>query len=116
MGNTTGGFNTASGINALVNNTTGSSNTALGDSAGFSVTSASHAICIGANVQGENASNTCYIGNIFGVTCSLPSRRSSLSLIEVAMVFAPRGLILPGRPGHRCLESQTLIDRVRKSW
>lgn len=70
MGNTTGGFNTASGINALVNNTTGSSNTALGDSAGFSVTSASHVICIGANVQGENVSNTCYIGNIFGVTFS----------------------------------------------
>jgi hypothetical protein len=25
-------------------------------------------ICIGANVQGENVSDTCYIGNIFGVT------------------------------------------------
>ena len=65
---TTGDFNTASGFNALVNNTTGGSNTALGDSAGFNVTTASHVICIGANVQGENISNTCYIGNIFGVT------------------------------------------------
>jgi hypothetical protein len=55
-------------LNALVNNTGGSSNTALGDSAGFGVTTASHVICIGANVQGENVSNTCYIGNIFGVT------------------------------------------------
>jgi uncharacterized coiled-coil protein SlyX len=64
--NASGGFNTASGINALVNNTTGSSNTALGDSAGFSVTTADHVICIGANVQGQNESNTCYIGNIFG--------------------------------------------------
>ena len=68
--NTTGGFNTASGINALVNNIGGSSNTALGDSAGFNVTTANHVICIGANVQGENVSNTCYIGNIFGVTSS----------------------------------------------
>ena len=55
-------------------------------------------------------SNTCYIGNVFGVTSSggagvfinangklgttTSSRRSSLSLIEVATVFAPRGLIL----------------------
>jgi hypothetical protein len=68
--NTTGGFNTASGINVLANNTTGSSNTAIGDSAGFAVTTADHVICIGANVQGENVSNTCYIGNIFGVTSS----------------------------------------------
>ena len=68
MVNSTGGFNTANGINALAHNTTGSSNTALGDSAGFSVTTANHVICIGANVQGENVSNTCYIGNIFGVT------------------------------------------------
>jgi hypothetical protein len=68
--NTNGGFNTASGINALVNNTGGDSNTALGDSAGFNVTTANHVICIGANVQGENVSNTCYIGNIFGVTSS----------------------------------------------
>ena len=68
MANTTGGFNTAVGLNALVNNTGGSSNTALGDSAGFNVTTADHVICIGANVQGENVSNTCYIGNIFGVT------------------------------------------------
>jgi len=68
FGNTTGGFNTALGLNALLHNTTGSSNTALGDSAGFSVTTADHVICIGANVQGENVSNTCYIGNIFGVT------------------------------------------------
>ena len=60
-----GGFdNTAVGTNALVFNTTGSSNTALGVSAGFNVTTADHVICIGANVQGENVSNTCYIGNI----------------------------------------------------
>ncbi len=66
--NTTGGFNTAIGLNALVNNIGGSSNTALGDSAGFNVTTANHVICIGANVQGENVSNTCYIGNVFGTT------------------------------------------------
>ncbi len=66
--NTTGSYNTATGFTALSSNATGVSNTALGDSAGFSVTTADDVICIGANVGGENVSNTCYIGNIFGVT------------------------------------------------
>ncbi len=66
--NTTGGFNTAMGAGALPNNTTGRSNTALGINAGAGVTTADNVICIGADVDGENVSNTCYIGNIFGVT------------------------------------------------
>jgi uncharacterized coiled-coil protein SlyX len=66
--NTTGGFNTAIGAGALPNNTTGRSNTALGINAGAGVTTADNVICIGADVDGENVSNTCYIGNIFGVT------------------------------------------------
>jgi len=66
--NTTGGFNTAMGAGALPNNTTGRSNTALGINAGAGVTTADDVICIGADVDGENVSNTCYIGNIFGVT------------------------------------------------
>jgi hypothetical protein len=65
MQNTSGGVNTAVGLNALFQNTTGSSNTALGNSAGLNVTTASSVICIGGNVQGENVSNTCYIGNIW---------------------------------------------------
>jgi hypothetical protein len=64
--NTTGEANTAYGINALSQNTTGSHNTALGTGAGVSVTTATNVIAISAN--GENVSNTCYIGNIFGVT------------------------------------------------
>jgi len=66
--NTSGNYNTANGFQALSSNTTGVSNTALGDSAGFNVTTADDVICIGANVGGENVSNSCYIGNIFGVT------------------------------------------------
>jgi len=66
--NTTGGFNTAMGAGALPNNTTGRSNTALGINAGAGVTTADNVICIGADVDGENVSNTCYVGNIFGVT------------------------------------------------
>jgi uncharacterized coiled-coil protein SlyX len=38
----------------------------LGRGAGINVTTANDVICIGAS--GENVSNTCYIGNIFGVT------------------------------------------------
>jgi len=62
--NTTGGGNTATGVGALPNNTTGSANIALGFEAGTGVTTANHVICIGAS--GQNANDTCYIGQIFG--------------------------------------------------
>jgi len=63
---TIGDFNTAIGDNALSFNTTGSRNIALGAQAGNTVTTASNVICIGAG--GQNVSNSCYIGQIFGVT------------------------------------------------
>jgi trimeric autotransporter adhesin len=62
--------NTANGYGALSLNTSGSFNTALGVAAGGGVTTASNVICIGANVDGENVSNSCYIGQIFGATSS----------------------------------------------
>jgi uncharacterized coiled-coil protein SlyX len=84
--NTDGSDNTAVGNNALPTNTTGESNTAvgsialgvatgnfntaLGAGAGAAVGTANNVICIGANVFGENVSNSCYIGNIFGTTTS----------------------------------------------
>ena len=66
LSNTTGNFNTAIGDSALEHNTTGDFNTALGENAGINVITASNVIAIG-NV-GADVSNTCYIGNIFGVT------------------------------------------------
>jgi len=42
----------------------------LGDGAGANVRTASNVICIGALVAGENVSNSCYIGSIFGQTSS----------------------------------------------
>ena len=69
--NITGDYNTAIGNSALHANTTGSSNTALGNSAGINVITANDVIAIGHNVSGENVSNTCYIGNIFGATSAL---------------------------------------------
>ena len=66
--NTTGNFNTANGYRALGENTTGSTNTALGREAGLGVTTANDVICIG--TFGENVSNSCYIGQIFGKTSS----------------------------------------------
>jgi len=68
LSNTTGDSNTASGDAALFNNTTGIGNTALGFAAGSGVTTASNVICIGATVAGANVSNSCFIGNIRGVT------------------------------------------------
>jgi len=44
------------------------SNIALGFHTGNNVTTANHVICIGAD--GNNVSNSCYIGNIFGSTSS----------------------------------------------
>ena len=66
--NINGSANSAIGVDALSNATTGSFNVAIGDSAGQNVSSASNVICIGANVVGENVSDSCYIGSIFGQT------------------------------------------------
>jgi len=68
LNNTTGNDNTAIGVDALILNTTGQNNVALGVNAGESVTTASNVICIGAQLNGANVSNTCFIGNIRGVT------------------------------------------------
>jgi Chaperone of endosialidase len=66
--NTSGYDNTAVGSGALPFNTTGTYNTALGTFAGSNVITANDVICIGALVGGENVSNSCYIGSIFGQT------------------------------------------------
>jgi uncharacterized coiled-coil protein SlyX len=67
--NGTGVGNTAIGDQALFNNT-GNFNTALGTQAGTGVTTADNVICIGAN--GQNVPNSCFIGNIRGVTTAQP--------------------------------------------
>lgn len=66
--NTNGAFNTAIGDRTLFNNNVGSSNIALGANAGSGVTTADNVICIGA--AGNNAGNSCFIGQIFGATSS----------------------------------------------
>jgi len=66
--NTTGNFNTAIGDEALFSNSTGSLNVAIGRDAGDSIITADNAICIGSNLPGANVSNSCFIGNIRGVT------------------------------------------------
>jgi Chaperone of endosialidase len=66
--NTTGSVNTAIGATALLNNSTGSSNVGLGFNAGLNVTTASNVICIGANLTGQNVSNSCFIGEVRGKT------------------------------------------------
>jgi Chaperone of endosialidase len=66
LNNSTGGQNTAVGVGALQNNSIGNGNIALGFAAGTNVTTAQNVICIGS--VGQDVSQTCYIGNIFGVT------------------------------------------------
>jgi Chaperone of endosialidase len=65
---TSGNDNTAIGENALENNRTGRGNIAVGVDAAINIQSASNVICIG--TSGEDASNGCYIGQIFGATSS----------------------------------------------
>jgi hypothetical protein len=67
--NSNNDHNTAVGSSALRSNTTGSGNTALGSFAGINVTTADQVICIGIN--GENVSNSCFIGSIHGVTTAV---------------------------------------------
>ena len=69
--NSNNNHNTAVGSSALRSNTTGSVNTALGSFAGINVTTADRVICIGIN--GENVSNSCFIGNIREVTTAQPN-------------------------------------------
>ncbi len=64
--NNTANYNTAVGVTALPNSTTGTGNAAFGVNAGIAVTTASNVICIGHD--GQNVSNSCYIGQIFGAT------------------------------------------------
>jgi hypothetical protein len=63
-----GSFNTAIGDETLLNNTSGGGNVALGNAAGLNVITANNVICIGTGIQGANVSDTCFVGNIFGVT------------------------------------------------
>jgi uncharacterized coiled-coil protein SlyX len=71
INNTTGDDNTAVGYLALAFSGTGSGNVALGNNAGSNVTTASNVISIGTNVAGADVSNTCFVGNIFGVNVSM---------------------------------------------
>ena len=68
--NDTGNGNTAVGWDALGSNTTGNFNIAIGAAAGDNITTANNVICIGTNLDGENVSDSCYIGSIFGQTSS----------------------------------------------
>jgi hypothetical protein len=71
INNTTGDDNTAFGYLALGFSGTGSGNVALGSNAGSNVTTASNVISIGSNVAAADVSNTCFIGNIFGVNVGM---------------------------------------------
>jgi Chaperone of endosialidase len=67
--NSSGSRNTAMGLNALSSNTTGHDNIAVGFGAGLNVITAHDTICIGNS--GTDVNNTCFIGQIFGVTPAL---------------------------------------------
>ena len=88
--NTSGTGNTALGVDAGTHVTGGSYNTALGFAAGSAVTTANNVIAIGNNVSGENVSNTCYIGNIFGATSASSTAVFVNSLGKLGTVVSSR--------------------------
>jgi len=61
--NVDGSHNIAVGQAALSNNTSGSNNIAVGEFAGLAVITSNNVIAIG--VQGQDISDSCFIGNIF---------------------------------------------------
>lgn len=63
---TNGNLNTAIGKDAGSGVTSGSNNTIVGEGGGVGITTANNVICIGAELAGENISNSCFIRNIFG--------------------------------------------------
>ncbi|MGH7775368.1 MAG: tail fiber domain-containing protein [Candidatus Binatia bacterium] len=89
--NTTGAFNTASGVDALLGNTTGSNNTASGASALQSNTTGSNNTAIGAlaNVSVGNLTNATAIG--FGAIVNASNKvrigNSSVTVIEGQVNF-----------------------------
>jgi trimeric autotransporter adhesin len=68
--NIDGADNVAVGQAALNNDIHGSHNVAVGEFAGNAVTTANNVICIGDNMQGQNLSDSCFIGNIFNATAT----------------------------------------------
>jgi len=64
--NIDGHDNIAVGQAALSNNTSGNNNIGIGFFGGLSVTTSSNVICIG--TQGQDMSDSCFIGQIFGAT------------------------------------------------
>jgi trimeric autotransporter adhesin len=64
--NIDGHDNIAVGQAALSNNTSGNNNIGIGFFGGSSVTTSSNVICIG--TQGQDMSDSCFIGQIFGAT------------------------------------------------
>jgi len=68
--NTEGDNNTAIGSGALHENITGNSNTVLGRAAGHNIVTASNVICIGADLNADDVSDSCFINNIFNATSS----------------------------------------------
>jgi hypothetical protein len=110
--NNTGNFNTANGSGTLSLNTTGSNNTALGFLAGGGVTTANNVIAIGSNVFGENVSNTCYIGNIFGVTSAGATAVYVNSLGKLGTVVSSRRFKEEVKPMDKASEAILALKPV----
>jgi len=105
--NTMGVLNTALGADSLSSNTGGVLNTAIGTGAGGSVTTASNAICIGAFVAGADVNNSCFIGNIRGVTTQNPD--------AVPVVIDSAGQLGTASSSHRFKNNIKPMDKASEA-
>jgi hypothetical protein len=110
--NTSGTGNTGLGVDAGTNVTGGSHNTALGFAAGSAVTTANNVIVIGTNVSGENVSNTCYIGNIFGKTSASATAVFVNSLGKLGTVVSSRRFKEEVKPMDKASEAILALKPV----
>ena len=110
--NISGTGNTALGVDAGTHVTGGSYNTALGFAAGTAVTTANNVIAIGTNVSGENVSNTCYIGNIFGATSAMGAAVYVNSLGKLGTVVSSRRFKDEVKPMDRASEAILALKPV----
>jgi uncharacterized coiled-coil protein SlyX len=101
-----GAQNTAVGGGAL-SSATGNQNTAIGYNAGFRILDATNVICIGA-LAGYNVSNSCFIGNIWGVPVEAGAQ-------VIVNSFGQLGVVPSGSPlsMNELLKQRRIVQQLK---
>jgi trimeric autotransporter adhesin len=116
LANTTGGSNTASGVNTLVQNTTGSDNTASGVEALFSNATGNFNTGIGvlADVSAGNLTNATAIGALAVVNASNKIRlgNTAVTVIEGQVAFTASS-DKTKKENFKPVDGETVLGKIR---